>query len=293
MIADWQTDKIYFSEKLKIKFYRTFSQIEKKLKKLGYNYSLLPKTNDVWARDYMPIQTSENRFLEFRYDPDYLQGNSDDKDTRELKSYPDIICQAIDLRTTKTELILDGGNIVKSEDAIILTDKVYWENKRHFTKKQLVETLHEAFEVEKVILIPWDEQCEFGHSDGMVRFINNDTVLLSGFYEQADTVFRNSLVKPLEKAKLNCEWLRCANQESESNIAYINYLHTKNVIIVPSMNRNEDNLAFERISAYFPEYLKKGKIAQIEMTEIVRQGGALNCISWTKKEEKNVLQQGV
>ena len=39
----------------------------------------------------MPIQATENSFIEYRYDPDYLQGNSDEKETRELKIYPDIV----------------------------------------------------------------------------------------------------------------------------------------------------------------------------------------------------------
>lgn len=120
----------------------------------------------------------------------------------------------------------------------------------------------------------------------MLRFINEDTVLISGFYEQVDLKFRISLLKPLEKAKLNIEWLRCVQKESESNIAYINFMQTNDLIFVPSLNRKEDEneKAFESISAYFYEYSKKGQIKKIEMTEIVRKGGALNCISWTIKE---------
>lgn len=135
MIPDWKTNKIYFSQKLKSKFPETYTLLKKELENLEQKVLLLPKTNDIWARDYMPIQTSENRFLEYRYDPDYLQGNSDEKGTRELKSYPDIICDAINLKTTKSELVIDGGNIVKSDNTVILTDKVIWENKRHFSKK--------------------------------------------------------------------------------------------------------------------------------------------------------------
>lgn len=285
MIADWQTNKIYFSEKLKINFPKTCGDIERVLESLGQKPGFLPKTNDVWARDFMPIQTSNSRYLEFRYDPDYLQGNSEEKDTREIKSYPDIICDEINLSTIKSDLVIDGGNIVKSENTVILTDKVVWENKGHYFEPDLIKKIHESLEVENVVLIPWDKDCEFGHSDGMVRFIDNNTVLLSGFYEQADSAFRKKLVKPLEKAKLNYEWLRLSKKEAESNIAYINFLQTKDLILVPALNQNEkDEKACEKISNFFPDYARKERIRKVNIRKIVRQGGALNCISWTTKE---------
>lgn len=118
MIPDWQTNKIYFSEKLKTKFPKTYSLIERELENLEKKPLLLPKTNDIWARDFMPLQISDNQFIEYRYDPDYLQGGSENKETRELKSYPDIICNEINLPTIKSDLIIDGGNIVKSKKNI-------------------------------------------------------------------------------------------------------------------------------------------------------------------------------
>lgn len=283
MIPDWETDKIYFSEKLKTKFPKTCNLIESELLALGQKPEFLPRTNDIWARDYMPVQINENCFVEYRYDPDYLQGSSDEKQTRDLKSYPDIICDQLGIATKKCEIIIDGGNIVKSENSIILTDKVLWENKRHFSKSELVKRLHQDFEVDNVVLIPWDEGCEFGHSDGMLRFINNDSVLISGFYEQMDADFRTKLIKSLEKAKLNCEWLRCSQKEKESNITYINFLQMKDLILVPFINKREDQVALENIRNYYSPYLEPEKIKGVDMSEIVRFGGALNCISWTIK----------
>lgn len=285
MIADWQTNKIYFSETLKTKFPKTYALLKRELLNLEQKSELLPKTNDIWARDFMPIQISNDQFIEYRYDPDYLQGTSEERETRELKSYPDIVCNEINLQTIKSDLIIDGGNIVKSENTIILTDKIIWENERLYNENQIIDKIHTTFEVDNVILIPWDEDCDFGHSDGMVRFINNDTILISGFYEQVDLEFKKEVIKPLEQAKLNCEWLRCSTKEAESNIAYINFLQTKDIILVPSLNRKEeDEKAFEKISDCFPDYSNNARIRKIDMREIVRQGGALNCISWTIKK---------
>ena len=282
MIADWQTNKIYLSGKLSEDFPKVSKRIEFKLNDFGYKPEFLPNTNDIWARDYMPIQVLENKFIEYRYDPDYLQGNSEKIETRELKTYPDIVCDTIGLRTIKTDIIIDGGNVVKSENSIILTDKVVWENERLYSEKQLIKRLHDLFEVDKVVLIPWDEECDYGHADGMLRFINNEKVLISGFYEKADEELKKWILESLDKAKIDRDFLRVSDKEEENNIAYINFLQTKDLIIVPSLNRPEDDIAVKEILKHFPKYTDR--IDKVDMREIVRHDGALNCITWTRKE---------
>lgn len=284
MIADWQTNKIYLSGKFAENFPETFKILVEKLKGFNYKPDILPNTFDIWARDYMPIQVLNNKFIEYRYDPDYLQGNSDEEESRELKTYPDIVCDAIGLKTVKTNIILDGGNVVKSENSIILTDKVVWENKRHYSEKQLIKRLRDLFEVDKVVLIPWDKECYLGHADGMLRFINNDKVLISGFYETADDEFKKWIIEPLKKSKIDWDWLRVSEKEIEDNIAYINFLQTNNLILVPSLNRPEDEEALKQISKYFPEYSSKNRIDTVDMREVFQFDGALNCITWTIKE---------
>lgn len=284
MITDAQTNFVYLADKL-ISVHPVFANdLISLFIKFGIKHGLLPNTKDIWARDFMPIQVSINRFIEYRYDPDYLQGDTDDEETRELKTYPDIVCDSISLKTKKTDIILDGGNIVKSSNSIILTDKIVWENQRCYSEKQLLNKLHELFEVEKIVLIPWDEKCDFGHADGMLRFINDDTVLVSGFYETADSRLKKQLLSALKNENLHCEWLRCSRNEIESNLTYINFLQTKDLILIPKLNRVEDTIAFNQISEYFPDYSNNNRIAQVDMTEIVKFGGALNCITWTIKE---------
>lgn len=286
MISDNRTNTVYFSELISIdkRYKNTYEKISSIIKSYGVEPMLLTNTNDIWARDYMPIQVSKNKFIEYRYDPDYLQGDSDDDETRELKTYPDIVCNSIGLKTIKTDIILDGGNVVKSESAIILTNKVIWENEKKYKEKDLIKKLHELFEVDKVVLIPWDDKCEFGHADGILRFINPETVLISGFYETADDKFKKWILDSLKKAKLNWEWLRVSEKETENNIAYINFLQTKDFIIVPALNKQEDNEAVKIISKYYPEYAALNRIEKVDMREIVKQKGALNCITWSTLE---------
>jgi len=278
MITDNQTNTIYFSELLKtdLRFSQTCNQITRILESVGAQYHFLPKTKDIWARDYMPIQVSESKFVEFRYDPDYLQGTGAEK--RKLKTYPDIVCDAINLKTVKSNIILDGGNVVKSQNTVILTDKIVSENRYWYDKTSLVKQLEELFEVEHVILIPWPKVEEYGHSDGMLRFIDEQTVLINAI-EKTPTLERR-----LKEHGLKCEYLRFeVKKKDQRNWAYINFLQTQDMILLPKFNIDEDKQAVELFEAYFPDYAKRNRIIQVDMSSIVKYGGALNCISWTRK----------
>ena len=280
MIADNQTNTIYFSELLKtdLRFSQTCNQITRILESVGAQYHFLPKTKDIWARDYMPIQVSESKFVEFRYDPDYLQGTGAEK--RKLKTYPDIVCDAINLKTVKSNIILDGGNVVKSQNTVILTDKIVSENRYWYDKTSLVKQLEELFEVEHVILFPWPKVEEYGHSDGMLRFIDEQTVLVN-VIEKTPT-----LERLLKEYRLKCEYLSFEVKRQDSdNWAYINFLQTKDLILLPKLNIDEDEQAIELFKAYFPDYAKRNRIIQVDMNFIVKFGGALNCISWTIKSD--------
>ena len=278
MISDGDTNTIYFSELLKTdpRFSETTKQIVSTLDKCGAIYNFLPDTKDIWARDYMPIQINDYTFIEYRFDPDYLQDAR--KGYRDLKTYPDIVCDTLQLKTKKFDVILDGGNIVKSTDCVILTDKIVRENRISYNRSALIQKLQDTFEVEKIILIPWDKSEEYGHSDGMIRFIDKETVVIQYYLKDYA-----QLLTPIKQAGLKIEYIDYNVKKKDSrDWAYLNFLQTKDLILIPKFGIEHDDQAFEQIKGLYSTYA--GKIHQIDMNETVRFGGALNCISWTTKE---------
>jgi len=282
MISDFQTNTIYFSDLLQKdkKFAETFHEISIILESVNISHKFLPPyTKDIWARDYMPIHVSKDKFVEFRYDPDYLQDLG--KYGRDIKTYPDLICNALSLKTVKSDLIIDGGNVVKSENNAILTDKIVQENKKMYSRKDLLKKLVVLFETERIVLIPWDKKERFGHSDGMLRFISEDKVLINGIYNRQNG-FKKDLLKTLEMFKIDWDWMSFdVEKEDSRNWAYINFLQTKDIILVPKFEIEEDNQALEIFKKHFPVYDEKDRIKQVNMRSVVKFGGALNCISWT------------
>ncbi len=72
----------------------------------------------------MPIQISKEKFVQFNYNPDYLKP----KIQQNTKSNVDEICRTLGIKTEKCDIILDGGNVIRVKDKVIMCDKVFHEN---------------------------------------------------------------------------------------------------------------------------------------------------------------------
>lgn len=284
MIADKDTNFVYFSDLLRTQseFASTCSNITNILDKLNIRYGFLAGTKDIWARDYMPIQVNLGKNIEYRYAPDYLQA----KKWRKLKSYPDLVCSLNNICTYKSDLIIDGGNVIKSNSSVIMTDKVIFENLENYNKDTIIGKLKEIFETDKIALIPWDKADLFGHADGMVRYIDDKSVLIQGYFENYDAKFKDQLYGELNRIGLTWEKMEFSvEKEDERNWAYMNFLQTEKVIILPTFGIDEDNQALNLIKKHFNMY-GAAQIKSVDMSAIVKGSGALNCISWTIKAAK-------
>ena len=255
------------------------------LEKEGIAYCFLPRTKSekhVWARDYMPIQIGKDKFLRYRYEPDYLWGFED-----YIPDYP-AIDKDLNLYCKSTDIILDGGNVIKCGNKVIMTDKVLKEN-RYRHKKKLISKLEDLMLTE-IVLIPWDKYEEFGHADGMVRYIEGNRVLLNN-YAKFDPLFREKLIDALIPHFKLEEFFYYTPRRSQYSWAYINFLQIGSTIFVPGLGIDEDQLAIEKLQAVYPNC----KVIKIDgCQDLVRDGGALNCVTWNimsdlPKKENEVL----
>ena len=81
MIQDNQCNRVFFSALLRERCPIAFRGLTEVLDRYDVPWSLLEGTNDIWCRDYMPIQVLPNQFLGYDYHPDYLLHNAKDKAT--------------------------------------------------------------------------------------------------------------------------------------------------------------------------------------------------------------------
>ena len=159
MITDSQTHVVFISDRLG----KCYPQIAGALESIfGNNLKIIPDTKDIWARDYMPIQIDTDRFVQFRYEPDYLKREANLR----TENASDLIGLA---NCQRSDLNIDGGNIVRWSDAVVMTEKIYKEN-RSVKRPQLRRQLQKILGVERLIVIPMEPGDYIGHADGMVRF---------------------------------------------------------------------------------------------------------------------------
>lgn len=275
MICDYQTNKVYLAEGIK-GYPRVAENLLWALNKEGVRTDYLPLSKSrkhVWARDYMPIQLEENKLVQYVYNPDYL------KSAPEYIPPYQTICRALKLKTVKTPFVIDGGNVVKFKDCVLMTDKVLQENcvRDEIGFRSVLEDLFEC----DVFFIPWDRYEIFGHADGMVRAIGQKRVLLNNYID-FDKDLRMEILERLVSAGFQVEELHYdMPRPSRYSWAYLNFLQVRNRIFMPGLGIEEDHKALEQIRAYYPNH----RVVLVPgCEELVRDGGALNCITW------NILQ---
>ncbi|MBD5202805.1 MAG: agmatine deiminase family protein [Barnesiella sp.] len=284
MILDSDTNIVYVSKQLLD--YSQGIDILGILRENGVSVDFIPTTRDVWARDFMPVQIAEDKYVGYEYCPDYLYPKYTLYITNQAR-----VCDEMMIDTIPSGIILDGGNVVKTSKGIIMIDKVFQEN-RHLTKIELINRLENAF-CSEIIFLPWDRSEHFGHSDGICREILPGKVLLTNYHRYSKkfaTQFHQILSSHFDVEVLDYE----VAKPHKNNWCYINYLQVSGTIFLPQLsvmrplNGNkcnivaEDSLAIEQ----FQRLLSDCKIIPVACSEIVEDGGALNCVTWNIKKPR-------
>jgi len=282
MIADSETNIVYFSELLKTtkEFEPNFSRITSILEKHNIKYAFLEGTKDIWARDYMPIQTAIDRFVQFRYEPSYL------KNELNLQSDPKKVCSLNGITPIYSKINLDGGNVVKWHDKVMVTDRIYSENPEYSDYATLVKEIEDLLETECIIIPQIRNTYDFtGHADGLVRFINNSTILVSDL-DMEFKYWSTSMKTVIEKHGfrfINMPFFSYKDKTFPDSAigCYMNYLEIEDLIIFPifEVTKNKDDQAIAIIKSIYPNK----HIETININNIVKHGGLMNCISWNIK----------
>lgn len=302
MILDQDTNFVYFSELLWDNAAGGKEIIEKIIRH-GVDCSLLKDTKDIWARDYMPIQLDSDRYAGYEFAPNYLYNNDRYISTITQQAR---VCNELEIEPQPSGLIIDGGNIVKTSKGAIMTEKVFAENPQ-YSQIGLINRLEKMLEAE-VIFIPWDRSEIYGHADGIAREITPGKLLMTN-YHRFSRRFADLFLKVLS-LRFDIEILDYKVEKPHPhNWCYINFLQVGSKIFIPQLTAyreasmslditksiiidgiaqtvtgkviEEDVQALDQFRSLMPDK----EIIPISCPQIVKRGGALNCISWNIKKE--------
>jgi len=265
-------EKLYFSSLLPEKFPEDFKAIKGTLNKHSISFEFIKNTKDIWCRDYMPIKIAANKYVQFRYEPDYLKGYEN------IKTNPLTLHKQLNIDPVISDINIDGGNVVKYKNKAIMTDKIFSENP-DIEKNKLIEKIKNLLEVDELIIVPKQPWDMFGHSDAMVRFIDENTLLINDFSLES-----NSYIQKFYKAieKFDLDFIQITYPESFFKKykwgAYLNFVEVDNFLLMPVYGIKEDKFAIDFFCVMFLDKI----IEPVKIPEIIKEGGALHCISWMK-----------
>jgi agmatine deiminase len=218
------------------------------------------------------VQISKNEFVRFTYDPDYLKPQKYCKTISDTDS----ICAELNINTIKSNLKVDGGNVVCSNKKVILCDKVFEEND-HISEKEVIQKLEKSLRTDCIYFVPQEPGDIIGHADGMLRFVSDDLLLINDLSGQ-DKYYQRSFRMALKNAGFNyieLPYNPCLKTDSATGL-YINYLLIGNDIFIPQFGRKEDVIARRVLEDCFHNH----SFHDVLCNELAMQGGVLNCISW-------------
>ncbi len=262
---------LYFSSKLNIQEYKPAAdRMFAALNLFNIKYKLLNNTKDIWLRDFMPVKTKSGKYVSFRYEPSYL---ADDPQLRtDFKT--DIAPNFKVDNLVYTDINLDGGNVVfsPSKEKVIISDRVFSENPE-YDKNTLLLELEKLLEA-SVLIIPSLKSDMTGHADGMVRFVDKNTVVTNA--PLSPFGFETKVKKSLQKYGFNVIDFPYFYSKGDSVVGcYLNYLATEKSIFLPVFGVDTDNEAIELAKNIFDK-----TIIPVNINEVAEYGGLLNCISW-------------
>lgn len=267
---------VYLSELLRTKFPTSCENLIKILEKHNVKYAFLKGTKDIWCRDYMPIQTTSGKFIQFKYDPSYLRG---EKEWEESRSDVREVCRLNNINAKFSEINIDGGNVLLCDGRAILSDRIFSENP-DWNHDELVREVSKLLESE-VIIIPAQHGDMTGHADGMVRFVNKDTILGNRLADEYK-YWREGMQKVIVQYGLryiDVPFLTDTKDAKHPISAigiYVNYLEVNDLIVLPVFGRDEDSQVINILKEAFPSRT----IETINYNEVAQEGGLLNCSTW-------------
>lgn len=271
---------IYFSSLIYEleKYSRFWESLKTILDEYQIQYKFILNTKDIWCRDFMPVKRCDGKFVQFKFFPGYYNSPkfiSRLTDQNQITTDDKIV-------SIKSNLIVDGGNVITSGNTAILTEKVFKENPL-LSRSEITEILKHDLAAEKIFFTPALPYEITGHIDGMLKFLNDNTLLVADYSHQSPS-WQKSMNTALNKTGLNLIPFPDAPQLTKNSDGdytalgcYINFLVTSNIVLLPQFNLHpHDQAALSLTKQLYPNH----RIISVDCREIAVDGGVLNCISW-------------
>lgn len=276
MITDQQTNTVYFSSLFREWYPEIAGKVFRNLTRHNIRYIEITGTKDIWCRDYLPVQVSKKKFIQFKYEPEYIRQHEKHLVTNPLQLYDQLEIDNAEL----ISLIIDGGQVIKGKGIVLVSERAQ-KNWNKLDRREFQDILLRIFEVKDVVIIPTHPDDFTGHLDGLVRIVDDNRVLVSSVRDQSES-YQTKLRKALEifaKEIIELPSGFSPNIHSKDSACgiYLNYLHVGNLVLFPIFGLDTDEEALNIFRSVYPMH----EIVQVNCRDLAEEGGGiLNCVSW-------------
>jgi agmatine/peptidylarginine deiminase len=244
-------------------------------KELPNDILLRGQMRDIWMRDFTTINPTNP--IQFRYAAAAQGGPQRDADWVQMGFVK--FTDNLGINYPYIDLILDGGNVVDNhKDKVIVTDRFLEDN--HLNYSQAKTRLKKQLNLASVAIIPTDDPEGLAHADGMVMFIDDNTVVINRY----DEPFRNHMIQELTSSFPNLKIVEIDadfDQEvwdaqfSSACGIHVNSLVTPNFIYMPVFGTALDQEIIKTIQANSSK-----QVVPINAENVCFMGGSVRCLGW-------------
>ncbi len=257
---------------------------------LGAAHVIKYEMFDIWMRDFS-LSNRASPIL-FRYSAAGQGGDQQAADdVQEAFRY---FLSDMGIPVERTALINDGGNFVEDGHGNVVVSKKFLRDNR-LREQQARERLQALPAIKQVAFIDSDEQGGLEHADGVVSFIDENTLIINHYPDDPDYMrqLKADLRRGLPQVKLH-EMITAydGSQIYDDRFGsacgiYTNALVTSKHIYFPQFGVPEDKIALQTIKK-----LTSRKVIPVRSDGICYMGGGVRCMSWqTSKDYAQKIRQ--
>jgi agmatine/peptidylarginine deiminase len=237
---------------------------------------LVDEIHDIWMRDFTTI----NPFNPTQFT--YSWSSMSKSESKDVQNSFNDIADKLNIVRQKTNLIIDGGNIVDNYNSKLITTTRFLEDNK-LTVAEGKEKLKELLHAKEVAILEPDEDI-LAHSDGIVSWIDDNTLLVNDYGE--DKEYRDLVINELKNSFPDTKIIEVPvifqeNKPGEwegFNSACgvnLNAVLTKNNLYVPTFGIENDEKVLGIIKANTSK-----NVIPISAEKVCSMGGSVRCLTW-------------
>jgi agmatine deiminase len=249
------------------------------------------KTNDVWIRDNGPIFVyDENNVLTVTNW--YFNGWGEKYPYEKSNRIPKFVARDLDLPVVSVKMVHEGGSVEVDGNGTLMAKRSSILNKNRnkgWTQEDAEAYFTHYLGVHNFIWLDGQKGLDItdDHIDGTARFAHNNTIVT--FYrkdflvrEEYD-ILTNAVSARGEKyniVHLPITTRKIVNREYGY---YVNYYVGNKVVLVPSFDDPNDDVAAETLQKLYPNR----RVVKIPMAKVLKDGGLVHCVTQQQPQPRH------